>query len=1210
MQIKKYETKDRYGNSKSFEFFEGSADMDIPGMTDMPDHPGEPKGTDTVPAWLTPGEFVINKEATDMYGPLLKNINDEGRKMQNGEPHNHPSEAMYAADGNVVGTPFKRPASLKNMKTSTDWIDDNLLDNLKLIESGGRHFKDDGTLVTSPAGALGAYQWMPESAKDPGYGIEAFDPTTISEAGMRAKSKEYLEQIQRHNPTWSKDQVLRAYNFGPKASSDGRTIPKETFEYPYKVLQGTQSPDYSEFTIKEIDPTGAMAPNEFGDIDTAGAMAADETIPPVITQETLSTDVQTLDRQIKDTRAELASIKKEEVATEDPSFLARAGNFISDAVSSYRDMREDYRKRYVDYYNADQGYFDSIYRQAGGPVPQYYAVGDEVRDYYRSGIPMPGSAPTYNYSSAPTFETMADTIKDKLEKEEAERLREAQQERFGAADDLSMDRLKTMQLTEKLDKLERQKAALNSERFKEADQASVTDLAEMKLREQLDASSKGTREDAFNKNYYTGVPGDVPSADEFMNIPKDTMPTKIDVAPINPTFYDAFGNPYDDAEQARASDLINEADSKAGMQRQMQINSLGQRVPITDKPFYDMTASEAASLDDANLSLYQDLDVPAVNESEVPSVFYRDDRHGTPSGNYEELKILNQRAREAQALRLKGEDMGTSINTINNFSDQELRKLNAEIVAQKEKVRKAKIREDYAGQLKKEQQRLESMITNTATLEKDAIENKIALLQIDKKEALINGNETKANEIQEQIDKTIIDSGTTKVNDKFISDTARKAALNNLEVINDGTTNGFEVNTVEKKGKQVANGSDGNGNGNGNGDGDEKFVKTKAFLSKYFGDLFDTKELGRMAVLYLGSRAMGASHNGSLAYSGKSYIKRMEIKDAAHLKNVNEYIKGGKHTAKSIGKFKVSRDANDLIRIGANGIASIEQLDKISVADKTGVIGGKKAYKLKLTMSDGSEQIILSFDKKNPKEIPDNWTKDLSYDKNSPEGQALLKDNREQNIAFVKDYIKDFSDSAKGTVSSKYSNSKGGLNYMAIGTQAGNWATTHGFRSDLMPSVMEIALADMASDIGNEKKKLNPTEMRIAPYLNAALIRSSVAQDVGNVFSYDVDGEEQNMSTKEITSMNNRIMSWRGSGASLRTPESRSKLSSSYKELYDMFQADKNGTTVIYSQRFGADGKALAWKNPIVGDKEQYEQAVQNKKSNESLFHAWLRATL
>ena len=82
MQIKKYETKDRYGNSKSFEFFEGSADMDIPGMTNMPDHPGEPKGTDTVPAWLTPGEFVINKEATDMYGPLLM-MKEERCRMVN-----------------------------------------------------------------------------------------------------------------------------------------------------------------------------------------------------------------------------------------------------------------------------------------------------------------------------------------------------------------------------------------------------------------------------------------------------------------------------------------------------------------------------------------------------------------------------------------------------------------------------------------------------------------------------------------------------------------------------------------------------------------------------------------------------------------------------------------------------------------------------------------------------------------------------------------------------------------------------------------------------------------------------------------------------------------------------------------------------------------------------------------------------------------------
>jgi hypothetical protein len=62
MQLKKYTQKDRYGNMMSYEF-------DIPPMNEIPqpDHPGGPKGTDTVPAWLTPGENVVNAEASRLY---------------------------------------------------------------------------------------------------------------------------------------------------------------------------------------------------------------------------------------------------------------------------------------------------------------------------------------------------------------------------------------------------------------------------------------------------------------------------------------------------------------------------------------------------------------------------------------------------------------------------------------------------------------------------------------------------------------------------------------------------------------------------------------------------------------------------------------------------------------------------------------------------------------------------------------------------------------------------------------------------------------------------------------------------------------------------------------------------------------------------------------------------------------------------------------
>ena len=45
----------------------------------------QPQGADTVPAMLTPGEFVMNNKAVDMYGPQIKAMNDQGRKAHYAE---------------------------------------------------------------------------------------------------------------------------------------------------------------------------------------------------------------------------------------------------------------------------------------------------------------------------------------------------------------------------------------------------------------------------------------------------------------------------------------------------------------------------------------------------------------------------------------------------------------------------------------------------------------------------------------------------------------------------------------------------------------------------------------------------------------------------------------------------------------------------------------------------------------------------------------------------------------------------------------------------------------------------------------------------------------------------------------------------------------------------------------------------------------------
>ena len=229
MHVKKYTQKDRHGNMMSFEF--EIPQMNIPAMENIP-HPGGPKGTDTVPAWLTPGEFVVNKEATQMYGNVIEDMNDQGREIQAMKGMEVPE---YAQAGKQIPGPY-------------DWITPNLIDAIKQTESGGRHTDAKGNLIKSSAGALGAYQWKPDSAAQPGFGVEPFDVT--DEAAQRKATEQYLIGIQKENPNFTQEQVIQSYNAGPERMkqyvanmnvpdqiSGQKPLTKETQEYDDKVLK-------------------------------------------------------------------------------------------------------------------------------------------------------------------------------------------------------------------------------------------------------------------------------------------------------------------------------------------------------------------------------------------------------------------------------------------------------------------------------------------------------------------------------------------------------------------------------------------------------------------------------------------------------------------------------------------------------------------------------------------------------------------------------------------------------------------------------------------------------------------------------------------------------------------------------------------------------------------------------------------------------------
>ena len=235
MSIKKIMHKDRHGAQVSIEFGEGGAasnlveqflgGMGVPAMQDIPqEHPGDPKGTDTVPAWLTPGEFVMNAEATRMFEPQIEEMNNAGRAVQRQQGGSIPEYKSYGGsipeyhdDGGMAGS----------------WVNESVLDAVLGVESGG-NFN-----AVSPAGARGGYQIMPATAADPGYGVTAISPEEVLDPmKSREFARQYLVGLAKQYPERTQQEIFQMYNAGANRVINANTanpLSQETIDYPGKI---------------------------------------------------------------------------------------------------------------------------------------------------------------------------------------------------------------------------------------------------------------------------------------------------------------------------------------------------------------------------------------------------------------------------------------------------------------------------------------------------------------------------------------------------------------------------------------------------------------------------------------------------------------------------------------------------------------------------------------------------------------------------------------------------------------------------------------------------------------------------------------------------------------------------------------------------------------------------------------------------------------
>ena len=111
-----------------------------------------------------------------------------------------------------------------------------------------------------------------------------------------------------------------------------------------------------------------------------------------------------------------------------------------------------------------------------------------------------------------------------------------------------------------------------------------------------------------------------------------------------------------------------------------------------------------------------------------------------------------------------------------------------------------------------------------------------------------------------------------------------------------------ELEQEEKKkaaeaGANIADGDTGEGDA-----GAKEMSKAERFLKDLLGPLFNRSELKRMAIFYLGARAMNNTHGDSLAFALENYINRVDSLEEAALKFTYS-AEGQKHTDKSLQDF-------------------------------------------------------------------------------------------------------------------------------------------------------------------------------------------------------------------------------------------------------------------------------------------------------------------
>ena len=311
---------------------------------------------------------------------------------------------------------------------------------------------------------------------------------------------------------------------------------------------------------------------------------------------------------------------------------------------------------------------------------------------------------------------------------------------------------------------------------------------------------------------------------------------------------------------------------------------------------------------------------------------------------------------------------------------------------------------------------------------------------------------------------------------------------------NNTTTTQTDSESIESLGNQIAKETK----------NAPQVTEAKGLLSSVFGDLFDSKELMRAAIMYLGGRATGMSGNQALAFAGKTYLAREEANDTAMKKHINKLITDGDYTTASIKLYKETGDIDVLQLKGATYVDLGETKTYYPISGK---MKGVAVQARKVKGSDGS----IKWQGQNGQFLSLNkYHTDINRSKSRPRSAINAE------VAQVEKLFTSLRDdygtvkTAQGGESAVY---RTRLNPRLVGEKTVEWAMSNNIPPYAVGEVLEGAYKRALADAARENKPL------IAESIDGYLHSQWIQMSAGDVTDF-MTGDEKNPKPIETTAVN------------------------------------------------------------------------------------------